>query len=143
MLGGWGKLVVPTLLWLAIWGLFPEHDETHALFDDGPSQLHYLIPFGIGWLLRVRPELFAAVARCWRVGLVVGMAAFAFVAWVEGTWPGDTPAPDGVAAWFAAARLVQGWATMVALVGIADAWGNRDHRRSEEHTSELQSLMRI
>src|SRR3546814_11705695 len=56
------------------------------------------------------------------------MAAFAFVAWVEGTWPGDTPAPDGVAAWFAAARLVQGWATMVALVGIADAWGNRDHR---------------
>src|SRR3546814_10118101 len=83
-------------------------------FDDGPSHLHYLIPSGIGWLLRVRPELFAAVARCWRVGLVVGMAAFAFVAWVEGTWPGDTPAPDGVAAW-----------------------------RSEEHTSELQSLMRI
>src|SRR3546814_19964454 len=58
------------------------------------------------------------------------MAAFAFVAWVEGTWPGDTPAPDGVAAWFAAARPVQGWATMVALVGIAAAWGNRDHRWS-------------
>jgi glucan biosynthesis protein C len=128
MLGGWGMLVVPTLLWLAIWGLFPAHEETHALFDDGPSHLHYLIPFGIGWLLRVRPALFAAVARCWRVGLVVGMAAFAFVAWVEWTWPGDTPAPDGVAVWFAAARLVQGWATMVGLVGIADAWGNRDHR---------------
>src|SRR3546814_5606953 len=101
MLGGWGMLVVPTLLWLAIWGLFPEHDETHALFDDGPSHLHYLIPFGIGWLLSVRPELFAAVARRGRVGPVVGMAAFAFVAWGDGTWTGDTPATDGGAAWFA------------------------------------------
>ena len=126
-LGGWGMLIVPLVAWLLILALFPDHDETHALFDDGPSHLHYLIPFAIGWLLRVRSALFAAVARCWRAGLVIGLAAFAFVAWVEWNWRGNTPAPDWVSMPFHIARLLQGWATIVALVGIADAYWNRDH----------------
>src|SRR3546814_3536679 len=41
--------------WLALYAAFPGHEETHALFDDGPSHLHYLMAFGAGWLLRVRP----------------------------------------------------------------------------------------
>lgn len=126
-LGGWGMLIVPLAAWLLILALFPGHEETHALFDDGPSHLHYLIPFAIGWLLRVRPALFAAIARCWRAALAIGIAAFAFVAWAEWNWPGTMPAPHWLSAPFAAARLVQGWATIVALVGIADAYGNRDH----------------
>lgn len=126
-LGGWGMLIVPLAGWLLILALFPRHDETHALFDDGPSHLHYLVPFFAGWLLRVRPELFAAVARCWRAGLVIGIAAFGFVAWAEWSWPGNTPLPGWASAPFAIARLVQGWATIVALVGIADAYWNRDH----------------
>lgn len=126
-LGGWGMLIVPLAAWLLILALFPGHEETHALFDDGPSHLHYLIPFAIGWLLRVRPALFAAIARCWRAAMAIGIAAFAFVAWAEWNWPGTMPTPHWVSAPFAIARLVQGWATIVALVGIADAWGNRDH----------------
>ena len=126
-LGGWGMLIVPLAAWLLILALFPGHEETHALFDDGPSHLHYLIPFAIGWLLRVRPALFAAIARCWRAGLAIGLTAFAFVAWAEWNWPGAMPAPHWLSVPFAAARLVQGWATIVALVGIADAYGNRDH----------------
>src|SRR3546814_12858370 len=55
MLGGWGMLVVPTLLWLGIWGRFRVRDETPAVFDAGSSTLHYLIPFGNGWLRRVGP----------------------------------------------------------------------------------------
>src|SRR3546814_7132196 len=77
----------PLAAWMAILFAFPGYRETHALFDDGPNHLHYLVPFSTGWLLRVRPVLFLAVARCWRTA-----------------------------------------------AGIA---------RSEEHTSELQSLMRI
>jgi peptidoglycan/LPS O-acetylase OafA/YrhL len=33
----------------------------------------------------------------------------------------------GVVTWFMAIRLVQGWAAIVALVGIADRFWNRDH----------------
>ncbi|HMO77408.1 MAG TPA: acyltransferase family protein [Sphingopyxis sp.] len=126
-LAGWGMLIVPLAAWLLIRALFPGHDETHALFDDGPSHLHYLIPFFVGWLLRVRPVLFEGVARCWRAALVIALAAFAFISWVEWTWPGDTHAPDWAAALFHVARQVQGWAAIVALVGIADRFWNRDH----------------
>ena len=127
LLAGWGLLIVPMLAWLAIYAVFPDHDETHALFDDGPSHLHYLVAFAVGWLLRVRPALFGAVARCWKSAAVLAIMAFLPVAWAEWTWPGDTVAPHWVMVPFHVARQVQGWATIVALVGIADRYWNRDH----------------
>src|SRR3546814_7027617 len=56
LLGGWGILVLPLAAWMAILFAFPGYRETHALFDDGPNHLHYLVPFFTGWLLRVRPD---------------------------------------------------------------------------------------
>lgn len=129
LLRGWGLLAVPMLLWIAIYAAFPDHDETHALFDDGPSHLHYLVAFGTGWLLRVRPQLFAAVARCWKVAAVLAVVAFVPIAWVELSWPGETRAPDGAILFYHLMRQVQGWATIVALLGIADRYWNRDHAR--------------
>ena len=127
LLSGWRLLIVPMLWWLAVYGAFPGHDETHALFDDGPSHLRYLMAFGVGWLLRVRPVLFEAVARCWRVAALLAVLAFLPVMWVESTWPGDTRAPGWAITLFHVARQVQGWASIVALVGIADRYWNRDH----------------
>lgn len=129
LLRGWGLLAVPMLLWIAIYVAFPDHDETHALFDDGPSHLHYLVAFAVGWLLRVRPQLFAAVAHCWKPAAVLAVIAFVPVAWVELTWPGDTRAPGWAILHYHLARQVQGWATIVALLGIADRWWNRDHSK--------------
>jgi len=126
LLGGWGLLIVPILWWLAVYGIFPDHDETHALFDDGPSHLHYLMAFGVGWLLRVRPALFGTVAGCWQVALALAVVAFVPIGWVEWTWPGDTRAPGWAIILFHIARQVQGWATIVALIGIADRYWNRD-----------------
>ncbi|HET6524774.1 acyltransferase family protein [Sphingopyxis sp.] len=127
LLSGWGLLIVPMLWWLAVYAAFPGHEETHALFDDGPSHLHYLMAFAAGWLLRVRPILFESVARCWKAAALLALLAFVPVAWVEWTWPGDTRAPHWPIILFHVARQVQGWATIVALVGIADRWWNRDH----------------
>lgn len=126
-LRGWRMLVAPLAVWVLIHVLFPTHDETHALFDDGPSHLHYLVPFFVGWLLRVRPVLFEAVAQYWQVALVLALLAFVPVAWIEWTWPGDSVAPDAVLLPYHLARLVNGWMTIVALVGIADRFWNRDH----------------
>ncbi len=129
LLRGWGLLIVPILWWLAVLRAFPHHEETHALLDDGPSHLHYMMAFAVGWLLRVRPVLFDSVARCWPVAAGLAVLAFVPIAWVEWTWPGDTIAPDWVFAPYHVARQVQGWATIVALVGTADRWWNRDHPR--------------
>jgi surface polysaccharide O-acyltransferase-like enzyme len=127
LLGGWGMLAVPLAAWLAILFAFPGYRETHALFDDGPNHLHYLMPFAIGWLLRVRPALFAAVARCWPAAAVAAIAAYAYVAWMVASAPGEGP-PAGIVTPVMVLRLVQGWAAIVALVGIADRFWNRDHR---------------
>ncbi len=129
LLNGWGLLVWPMAVWLLIYALFPDHDETHALLNDGPSHLHYLTAFFVGWLLRVRPLLFEAVARWWKVAAVLAVLAFLPIFWVEWTWPGDTIAPDWVFLPYHVARQVNGWMAIVALVGIADAWWNRDHPR--------------
>lgn len=127
LLGGWGLLAVPFAIWLALYAMFPGHEETHALFDDGPTHLHYLMPFFIGWLLRVRPILFAVIARQWKAALGIGVAAYGFVAAAEWLYPAHAAMPQGVHVAFAAARLAQGWATIVALIGIADAFWDRDH----------------
>ena len=128
-LGGWGMLVTPFAVWLAILLAFPGHRDTHALFDDGPAHLHFLVPFFIGWLLRVRPALFDAVARCWPVAAVLALAAYLWIVWAMWAAPGEGPPPAGIVTPFMIARLVQGWASIVALVGVADRWWNRDHPR--------------
>ena len=127
-LGGAGLLVWPLAAWLLIYAVFPGHEETHALFDDGPSHLHYLIPFFVGWLLRVRPQLFDAVARWWRVALAIAVVAFGVVASILCLWLSGAQPADWGKLPFDIAHLVQGWATIVALVGIADHYWNRDHR---------------
>jgi len=129
LLGGWGMLVVPFAAWLAILYAFPGHPETHALFDDGPNHLHYLVPFAIGWLLRVRPILFDAVARCWPAAAAIALAAYGWIAWAVWSAPGEGPPPAGIVTLFMVVRLVQGWAAIVALVGIADRYANRDRPR--------------
>lgn len=129
LLGGWGIVILPLAVWMAILFAFPGYRETHALFDDGPNHLHYLVPFFTGWLLRVRPVLFLAVARCWRTAAGLAVVAYATVAWAIWASPGEGPPPVGVVTWFMAVRLVQGWAAIVALVGIADRFWNRDHAR--------------
>lgn len=126
-LGGVGLLTLPLAGWLLIAAAFPDHQETHALFDDGPSHLHYLIPFAVGWLLRVRPVLFDAVRRWWRVAAVLALAAFAVVAAIMMLrLSGNGPGAWGDLA-FDVARQVQGWTAIVALVGLADRYWNRDH----------------
>ena len=43
--------------------------------------------------------------------------------------PDKGQAPAGIVTIFMVVRLVQGWATIVALIGIADRFANRDHPR--------------
>ncbi|KTE26106.1 MULTISPECIES: acyltransferase family protein [unclassified Sphingopyxis] len=129
LLGGFGLLIFPMLWWILLFFVFDGHEDTHALIDDGPAHLHYLMAFFIGWLLRVRPALFAAVARWWRLAAMLGVAAFAAVATILILWQQGLYPPDWARLPFDIARLVQGWATIVALIGVADAYANRDHPR--------------
>ena len=56
------------------------------------------------------------------------MAAFVQVALTEQVWLGALVPPQPWALIFAIAREVQTWASIAALIGIADRYWNHDHR---------------
>ncbi len=122
-------LIVPiTWLLAKVLLIWPGAEETHALFDDLPTHAVYLPMFLFGFALLGAGSIWAAIRRIWPLALALALVAFAGIAAVEWIYPGNTPAPDAIMQWFAALRVVNGWAMIVALLGIADRYWNRDHR---------------
>lgn len=128
LFGGIGVLLVPLAYAIALhaWWL-PFARETHALVDDAIGHAMYLPAFLFGFgLARSEPAL-AAIGRWWPAALVVAFAGYAVVLAVEVTWPGDIRAPRWALTWYGVAHALQQWGAIVALIGIADRWWNRDH----------------
>lgn len=126
--GGWRALVLP-IPWLLFWRVlvFLRGEETHDLFGDGIAHLAYFPAFLFGFALAGSPPVMAALTARWRVSLVLALASYALVALAEAIWPGNTVAPDWAYAIFRPAREVQTWASIAALIGIAERYWNRDH----------------
>ena len=127
--GGVGLLLIPMgwLLIVALW-LGKGIPITHGLFDDLTGHSYYLPSFLFGLGLAGSATVMAAARRWWKTAAMLSIAAFAAVMIVEVQWPGNMVAPPGPANLVRGARAVQGWVTVVALIGIADLYWNRDHR---------------
>jgi glucan biosynthesis protein C len=126
-----GPLLLPLpILW--IWGarliLPPGWIETHGLFDDWSAHAVYLAAFLFGVLLRRSEPLMRSISAQWRWSAALGLLAYAVVVLAERTWPGNTPIPDVWRPWFNLVRSTQAWATIVALIGVADRYLTFDHR---------------
>lgn len=129
LFGGIGLLAIP-LAWalvVALW-LGRGHEITHALVDDWLGHITYLPAFLFGVGLGRSAAALTAAARLWKSALALSILAYAVVVAVELQWPGNTPIPDGYADAFRAARATMGWTMIVALIGIAGRYWNRDHR---------------
>lgn len=114
------------LVLVSAW-LFPGVGPTNDLVNDLVSHAQYLPAFLFGFALAGSAPALAAMRRWWPWALAVGLICYAIVAALEIRWPGSTmPAwPYGIL--FASARAVQGWSIIVALIGLADTYLNRDH----------------
>ena len=125
--GGIGVLVVPLLWLVAVHGwIFPMAAESHALFGDWIAHATFLPAFLFGFGLARSEPAMAAIGRWWRLGAFLAIIGYAFIIGVERTWPGDTPAPRWIYPFYGAAHAVQQWAAIVALIGIAERYLNRD-----------------
>ena len=128
LFGGIGLLLIPMA-----WGLVVTFwlgrgvPITHGLFDDPTAHLTYVPAFLFGAGLASSPVVLTAARRWWKVAALLAVAAFAVVVLVELQWPGTRVAPPGPSDWVRGARAIQGWAAIVALIGIADHYWNRDH----------------
>ena len=126
---GPGPFLIPAAWMLAVttWW-FVGMRETHGLFDDGVAHATYLPAFLFGFALAGSHGVVAAFARWWKPAALVALATYGVVVAIEVVWPGKTIAPPPYGRIFSAARAVQGWATIAALIGIAETYWNRDHR---------------
>ena len=104
---------------------FPGHEDTHGLFDDGPAHYIFFAAFLFGFLLRHSIPVWDAIRAAWPsyAALALTMTAIMLAyAWqltgVEWTF--------GQEAAFTILRSVQSWAAILALLGIADRYWNRD-----------------
>lgn len=124
-----GAAILLPVAWMLLVDLFvyPGRAETQALIGDGVAHAIYLPAFLFGFGLARAPAVLRVFARSWPLTLALAAGAFAIGAGVEIGFPGRA-FPPGYGEAFAAARAVQGWTMIAALIGIAERFWNRDHR---------------
>lgn len=127
MFGGVWLWIWPSLWLIAVsaW-LFPGGRETHALVDDWLAHASYFPAFLFGFAFAGSEKGFASVARIWPWAAGVALISYAVVVGIEMAWPVDVVPPYPFGLIFSAARAVQGWSAIIALIGIADRHWNRD-----------------
>ena len=127
LFGGIWLWIWPTLWFVLVsaW-LFPGGRETHALFGDWVAHASYLPPFLFGFAFAGSKRGFASVARLWPWAAAAALLSYAAVVAIELAWPVDVIPPYPFGLIFSAARGVQGWSAIIALIGIADRYWNRD-----------------
>lgn len=97
--------------------------ETHDLVDDAMAHWTYLPAFLFGFALAGSPAAMAAIVRWWRLAAVLAVAAYATILGIELGWDS---APRWIYPWYGAAHAVQQWGGIIALIGIAERYWNRD-----------------
>ncbi len=128
LLSGPGLLLVP-LAWVAVHMAisWPGGEPDHALVGDWPAHRMYFPAFAFGFFLADAPRTWTAIRRWWRTAAALAILGYALVAGVLLLWLAGTMPDTQLRLPFAAGRLIMGWCGIVALIGIADRWWNRDH----------------
>ena len=126
--GGWGGVILP-VGWLMLVDIhwFPGESETHGLIDDGLAHLLYFPALLFGFGMAGSERVLDSFRRGWIVAGIIALLSYGVAAGLELRWPGLAGAPAGLGNIFAGARAVQGWMAVVALIGIAERFWNRDH----------------
>lgn len=106
--------------------LLPDAEETFMLFNDWAQHIVFFPIFMFGFLLGSSGRLWDAIRRYWKIAAVVALLGYSgVVAIFEGWLDGFLPHSATMVVW-ELARIAQGWGAIVALIGIADRFLNRD-----------------
>lgn len=99
--------------------------DSHQLSHDWSTHAVYLAAFLFGVLLRRSEAIRATIRRQWPIAAGLALAGYGLLATCEIIWPGDVPVP--LRPWYDLARSTQMWATVIALIGLADRYANHDN----------------
>ncbi len=125
------------VLWLPVtWLLltqvviFQRWTDSQDVIHDGIAHLAYVPAFLFGFALARSPAVMAWLTRLWKPALVIGLAGYATTAAIDIAYAGiyGVQPPWAVGRVMLAARYIQCWMTIAALIGIAEVFLNRDHK---------------
>lgn len=128
LFGGLSAVTVP-ILYLLVFQVyvFQRWTDTHDVIGDTLAHVGFFPAFLFGFALAGSPPVLAALVR-WRwLSIALALTGYAVVGGVAFWWPGASSPPQWIADQTLWARQVQCWATIAALIGIAEASLNRDH----------------
>jgi hypothetical protein len=115
-------------LFLTQYLLFHREEDTHDLINDWIAHLQYFPALLFGFGLAQSPAAMAGLARWWKLSAALALASYAFIVAAMLAYPDFSFPSHAVANAFRIARLVEAWAAIATLIGIADRFWNRDHR---------------
>jgi glucan biosynthesis protein C len=106
--------------------IFQRWSDSHDVINDGIAHLAFFPAMLFGFALAGSEPVMAWIARLWKPAAAIGLAAYIVSAAIEIAYI-ERP-PWVVARVMLAARYLQCWMTIVALIGFAEVHLNRDHR---------------
>jgi len=102
--------------------------ETQNLLDDRIGHLTFLPAFLFGFGLAGSATARAAILRWWKVAATLALLGYATIVGIELRWPADVVTPRWVYTPYGFAHAMEQWGAIIALIGVAERWWNRDHR---------------
>jgi glucans biosynthesis protein C len=106
----------------------PMWEDTHNFFDDQSAHACYFGMFVFGIALRRSPTIMACVVRLLVPSACLAVAAFATLVTLALLYSGTAPLPDRLQPILWAARAIETWCAIVALIALAERFANVDHR---------------
>jgi hypothetical protein len=127
--GGVLVLVLPAAWLVFVHGWwFRMVGESQALLGDWIAHVTYFPAFLFGFGLARSEPAMAAIVRWWKAAAAVAVLGYGVVIGVELFWPAQSGPPRWAYAPYGAAHALEQWGAIVALIGIAEVYWNRDHR---------------
>ena len=112
--------VLARLRWL------PQAEDNHNFLGDWVAHIRHIPAFLFGYLLFASPSFWRTIRRGlpWIAALALASTALAvLIAW---DYPMTRPITPAMRTLYQATRVVQGWTGLLALIGVADRFWNRD-----------------
>ncbi|PZU07217.1 MAG: hypothetical protein DI605_16305 [Sphingomonas sp.] len=127
----WGPLLLLLPIAIAIpirlhW--LPHAEDNHNFLGDWVAHIRHFPAFVCGYLLYNSPSLWRSIRGNWPWIAALAIAATAGAVYIAWDYPATRPITRGMRDIYQCIRVVQGWASILALIGIADRFWNHDGR---------------
>jgi len=106
---------------------FATAEDNHNLAGDWVAHIRHLPAFLFGYLLYGSSGLWRAVRQDAVAAALLAIMSTIAVVLIVWAYPGTRPISTGMRQLYQMCRIVQGWATILALLAVADRWWNHDH----------------